>query len=438
MPGISDRTKMIDKIVAVAEKKSDFSVAVCAKSWHLPIYKQILTYGLATSRRQTPLEEYIMRAADMKLSYDVDVSMLPSLLGLDEIFLDWAVDNLAEKGILDKECLPVLKLTESGKSYLLSATLPDEERGEQLEYYIDRKSALVYAKPVENSSYPMHPEAGKIDKIKENAKKYINRKFLFRAAQVVGKELENEDEGTKVTSVISAKTIGLTPTLFTEICMYDIKQNSFFVKVYDYAAGGFRDDISEFLVNENINSGYTVSSKRDDSITALIRESALKCKKTELFEIYRGHQKEEKLRALAEGASDEIIVLFHGECKGTAAEYVTDCVLSAAAENKNLRLRMGFCMSLESKTGYDESIQKISEVYGDNVFFFDFEDNVHLAVEIIIDGRMYMVDGVRWAVCNGEFSGYGDVMYRFDDEYLINQRTESLKNILPGGMENEN
>ena len=106
MFGILNKESAYDVIAAKVEKSSPTLAAICASSWHLPIYRQALTYELSSMRKMTAIEEYILKAADMKLSYNIDVSMLPSLFGLDEVFFDAVIDFLTAKGAIDKDALP--------------------------------------------------------------------------------------------------------------------------------------------------------------------------------------------------------------------------------------------------------------------------------------------------------------------------------------------
>ena len=306
MSGTSNKMNPIDIIASAAEKRNPGCIAICASNYHLPVYKQTLAYTLSSTRLPTPHEEYIMKAADLDISYDIDTSMLPSLLGLDNIFLDSTVDFLAEKNILDKDSLPELKLTESGKSYLEAGAVPDEERCEEIEYYIDRKSAFVYSKLKEDSRIAMHPQTDMMEKKRENAKKYISRKFLFQTAKLLGKELEDAESGIKVTSIVSAKTTAASNTLYTEICLYDIINDKLVRKVWDYAGKCFRSDISDFLEAENINSGYGATLLYTNDSYKRVRDFADKFKDTLTVEVFRGDEADKLRQSIENGDATDI------------------------------------------------------------------------------------------------------------------------------------
>ncbi|MBE7052024.1 MAG: hypothetical protein E7395_05590, partial [Ruminococcaceae bacterium] len=135
MSGILNNADYLTEIAKKAEATDGNLVALCGRLWHLPVYKQTLSYELSSMRKPTALEEYIMKAANASLSYQVDKSMLQSLFGLDEVFFEDALKSLAEKKILDEDAMPVLCLTDTGKAMLSQNIVPDKARVEKVEYY---------------------------------------------------------------------------------------------------------------------------------------------------------------------------------------------------------------------------------------------------------------------------------------------------------------
>ena len=132
MSGILNNAVYLTEIAKKAEVTDGNLVALCGRLWHLPVYE------LSSMRKPTALEEYIMKAANASLSYQVDKSMLQSLFGLDEVFFEDALKTLTKKKILDEDAMPVLCLTDTGKAMLSQNIVPDKARVEKVEYYIDR------------------------------------------------------------------------------------------------------------------------------------------------------------------------------------------------------------------------------------------------------------------------------------------------------------
>lgn len=403
MHGISNKANPYDIIAANAEKEHKTLVALYANSWHLPIYKQTIEYSLSTLRKAMVIEEYIMKAASMNLSYPVNVSMLPELLGLDEIFLEDAIKSLIEKKILDKTAIPALRLTEAGESHLSRGTVFDKEQVESIEYYIDRKSATVYASPKEVPEIGIHPKYEFLDKNIENAKKYINHKFLIDAGKTLGKELENPGMGTKISSVISAKTTDAVKTLFTEITCFDIAENKLIRKVWDHAGKRFRTDLEKILDGYNIDSGYKAELKNAVGIAADIQE--LFRKKEPGIKICRGKEK-----------NDLTINLIN-----SAKEQLTVCIPSPASEDIEsiLKIKNSADIKFIYKNAKDDITGGINVLKdaGIEVVQSDSCDSA----EIIADNTV-IISGINWASCHGDFVTIDEATYVISDEEFVSKR----------------
>lgn len=251
MPGISN-SNPFEILVKKAMNTDEDSFAICMASWHLPVYKQSISYKVSSQREATAIEEYIMKAASCEIPCDVDKAMLSELLGLDEVFTENAISHLCDKGILDTKSLPVLKLTESGGELLDRRMVLDKERDEEISYCINLKTAHVYSKVTESASFPLHPDYNRIDKMTENIKKYINRKFIRDVNSVLG----NSTDNMSITEILSAKTSDAVKTLFTEILMYDTSKDRTYIKIWDHAAGCFRDDIAKLFDKISVTSTF--------------------------------------------------------------------------------------------------------------------------------------------------------------------------------------
>lgn len=407
MNGISNKQSPIEIIAAAAEKQKNTLAAICANSWHLPVYKQTLTYEVISTRRATALEEYIMKAAALDLSYDVETSMLPQLLGLDEVFFEEVLEALVGKNIVDKDSLPVLRLTDSGINCLEQRVVPDEAKTDDIEYYIDRKFAAVYASPKEEPRLGMHPKYELIDKKKENVKKYINRKFLIEAGKTLGRQLEDAKLGTRITSVVSARTTDAAKTLFTEVCLYDIAEGKLVRKVWDYARKCFRDDWAQLLDEFSIDSGFEVTVDPTcgiaEDVSVLMRQNASSVK------ICRGRQKDEAIAASVGSAQQQIIFCLPSLSLDEASKIAEMC---------KTPVLNGVGVTVK----YGSAVESGDWPNADGINFEKSKQADSGITEIIIDNSACIVSGIKWASCSGSAMACSDAVYVINDAEFAEQR----------------
>jgi len=405
--GILNKPSAYDVLAAKVEKTDPSLVAICASSWHLPIYRQTLTYELSSMRKMTAIEEYLLKAADMKLSYDIDVSMLPSLFGLDEVFFDEVIDFLTAKGAIDKAALPTLKLTEEGKSFLAQGKISAEAITDSIEYYIDRKFATVYAAPSKEERIGMHPKYNTIDKAGENARKYINRKFALEAAKTIGKEIENPKLGTRLTSIVSAKTTDAAKALFSEIWFYDMAGGTFVRKIWDHGRKCFHNELAHLLDLAHIDSGYKPSAAKSNLISESVRQLATEKDK---LTVCRGKAADDAIAELIRSAKSKIIMHLPHLSDDIIAEIIRLC-------------------KSQVKNGVE--VMVTYEVCDDDVTIpqmgitFRASQNSNNITTISADSSKCIIAGIHWADYSSHAIACGDALYVIGDEKfakeLLNQ-----------------
>ncbi len=243
-------TEKYPEAVEIIKSKYPQMQIISANDCLYPLQKQKVRFTVTSVKKAELLEEYIMKAAMLDLTDGTDTVLLSKMLGLDEIFLTGCIDSLCDKGILKKDSLPLLVLTESGRNHAKSGTVPSDEIVDDIEYYIDKKSAIFYTSSVENMSCPVWEKFKLIDQYAENIKKYISRKFICDVGRALGKEIESSDATTRITSVISAKTTGQGYALITEFIIEDSEENKICL-IWDHAKGAFRNDLSDILQKQN-------------------------------------------------------------------------------------------------------------------------------------------------------------------------------------------
>ena len=398
--GILNKESAYDVIAAKVEKSSPTLAAICASSWHLPIYRQTLTYELSSMRKMTAIEEYILKAADMKLSYNIDVSMLPSLFGLDEVFFDAVIDFLTAKGAIDKDALPTLKLTESGKSFLAQGKISAEATTDNIEYYIDRKFATVYATPSKEERIGMHPKCNAIDKAGENPRKYINRKFALEAAKTIGKEIENPKLGTRLTSIISAKTTDAAKALFSEIWFYDIADGTFVRKIWDHGRRCFHNELARLLDLAHIDSGYKLTAAKSNLISEAVRQLA---NEKDKLSICRGKAADEALTELICSAKAKITMHL---------PHLSDDIIAEITELCKSQVQNGVEVMVTYASCDDVTIPQTG-------ITFQSKKSTGNITSITADSSKCIISGISWADHGAAAIACGDAVYVIDDEEFL-------------------
>lgn len=432
MSGISNKADIT--AILAAEKEKNTLAAICTSSWHLPVYKQTLTYEITQMRKATALEEYIMKAASLKLSYSVDVSMLPSIMGLDDLFFEQAIDTLCQKNIIDKTALPILRLTNEGKVAAELGMLPADAVTENIEYYIDRKFAAVYASICEDSQCGVHPKYELIDKTVENAKKYINRKFLVEAGKTVGKEIEDSKAGKRITSIVSAKTTDAAKTLFTEIYLYDMSKGDIVRKIWDHAKGAFRDDWAHLMDDNGIGIApaprLIPPGELAKDIPALAAAGKSDSDTAKKLKICRGSEKDSLMEKIISSASQQIIVSMP-MLTAEGIEKTGDSLVKKALSKVKVMLIYGTASGRDAKEALDSLCQKVAKLTEDNEeFTFDIIQSSECPVaETVCDGKVCAVSDIVWARCEEPFALCADAAYFVTDEDTVKNHREYWESV---------
>lgn len=247
MSGIStEYSEKYPQATEIISRKYPQMQILSAKDCLYPLQKQKVRYTVTSVKKAELLEEYIMKAAMLALTDGTNIALLSKMLGMDEIFLTDCIDSLCDRGILKKESLPLLELTESGKRHAASGTVPSDEILDDIEYFIDKKSGLFYTAPIENPSCEIWENYKLVEQYVENIKKYISRKFICDVGTELGKEIEDSGGTTRITSVVSAKITGQAHTLITEFILENSDSEKLYL-IWDHAKSAFRNDLSEIM-----------------------------------------------------------------------------------------------------------------------------------------------------------------------------------------------
>jgi hypothetical protein len=261
-----------DAIIALIEKETAGLQVVAVRSWLWPVEKQRINYRLSILRDMNLLEEFVMKTASLALSVPVTIDFVAELLGLDQIFIESCVAELAARQIIQKDRLPVLVLTELGQSVLGLQQLPEDTVRESIEYYFDRKFGGIYSEIMSGESgaaglvgpgglvgqdgqaFAPYRHYAVIEQKVADQKKFINRDFLKKVSKLKGVVLDQPKLGRMLSGIDSAQSLGQCHTLMSEFWVYDIVENQLLCQGWDHAGQVFQPEIASFIQNTPVLS----------------------------------------------------------------------------------------------------------------------------------------------------------------------------------------
>lgn len=220
---------------------------LAARSWQYPLERQRVVYQLCRARKVTVLEEFIYKASLLPQAETVDAAGVAELLGLDPVFVEHAAAALAGRGLLDGKALPAIRFTAAGRTALEQGQIVETGTNETLEFCFDRKFGTLYALVEPSGTDERCPVWPLLDKTVPNLKEYVNRAFVIRAGQTVGRAIEQPGSGQSVSAIVSATVVEPVRTRMSELWTWDAQSGHIGCHVWDHARQAFHEDLSAFI-----------------------------------------------------------------------------------------------------------------------------------------------------------------------------------------------
>lgn len=237
----------IDLAIENIKKEMPACQIVKVSSWHLPVFKQRVTYTVTRDREMTVLEEFIMKAATIEVSEGISIALIAHLLQMDEIFVKACVEGLVKKAMLENAVLPIVKLTEIGLKHFERGMIPEKAVAQEIEFYTERKFGVVYAKIVQEASYGIYDKFELINDSITDIKKDVNRSFIINIGKEQGKVIEEPKIGQYISSITSLETLEKSQTLMSEIWIKNADVDREFYRVWDHSKEVFRPEVAELI-----------------------------------------------------------------------------------------------------------------------------------------------------------------------------------------------
>lgn len=448
----NENTNPLNSIIDKIENEMIGLQVVAMNQWHLPVEKQEVTYTLSNQRKMTILEEFVMNSAILEMDVDADISLISSLLGLDEVFVNACVNELCSKKILEETVLPAIKLTETGAEYFERGMVPDNTTTEEITYYIDRKFGMSYAKIIKDDTYGLYVGYETIYRSIEDIKKYINRNFIVSAGKDQGKVIEHPELGKRISSLVSVKTLEKTQTLMSELWVYDIIDDKVFCRVWDHAKGIFRNDIADFIEKHAISNKFSVEKRLNPTgiahdIQALMCQirskscDGLSIKKEIPIQVYRGSEIKPIFEKSLELPKEQLIIFSPWINENVVDGQMLSKFKKLAKKNVQILIGWGFSDNIanEKTSPSSELIKEFLAIKN--------EDGVPMVCllhlgnkhekEIVIDSEIHIAGSFNWLSYRGDYRPRGESIYYIQDTMIVKKQRDYWENIcIPVAREN--
>lgn len=435
---ISDeRTNSADFIIDKIENEMVGLQVIATQNWHIPIDKQKVTYTISSQRKITVLEEFIIKAALLNTTEAMNKSLLSSLFGLDEIFIDTCVEYLISKNVIEKTALPNINITETGMKFFKRGMIPDSETTETIEYYIDRKFGMFYTKPVQDDTCGVYENYEFINRKIDNIKKFITRDLIVNVGKEQGKVIEHPEMGKYITSFVSAQTIEKNETLMSEIWVYDVVEDIVFCRIWDHSKGIFRADIAEFIQN---NTATKLSVNRAEDLFGVannIKKLLIKSRtenieepteqRQTLIKVFRGKNIKPVFEKSLELPKEQIIIISPWINESVVDRKFIKKLKELALKNVRIIIGWGFDDALENEkrpvsSNLANELLDVKNHQGIPMVCLVYLGNKH-EKEIIIDNEIHIAGSFNWLSYRGDYRPRGEFIYYIQDsEIVINQR----------------
>jgi len=232
------------------------------RMWSLPVTKYSVKYKYVTSRKMNIVEEYILKAALLEIDVEIDISFIVETLGLNIVFIESCINNLAEYEMIYSNFLPVIKLTPKGMQCFQRNLIADNEQLGLIEFYYDCIFNTIYADIKYEDAVENFRKYDILDKNLNTKKNPMIKQSLSEFINGAEHNQNSKVNRKIITSLFEYENIGCYETLFCEVSGYDINKKETFYKLWDFAKNCYRYDISKYFeasILKNEINNYTKS-----------------------------------------------------------------------------------------------------------------------------------------------------------------------------------
>lgn len=440
----NENTNASDFIIDKIENEMVGLQVIAVNNWSFPVEKQIVCYTLSSQRKMTILEEFVMKSAVLNIAENVDISLVSSLLGLDEVFVKTCVDELCASKMLEETVLPIIKLTKTGEEYFERGMVPDKSTTEEITYYIDRKFGMFYTKIINDESYGLYAGYETINRSLQDIKKFVNRNFIVSVGKEQGKVIEHPELGKRISSLVSAKTLEKTHTLMSEIWIYDIVESKVFCRVWDHAKGLFRQDIADFIEKHAIKDKFSVEklyqptgiAQDIQTLMSIVRSTMsddVLPKKEMPIQVYRGGEIKPIFEKSLELPKEQLIIFSPWINETVVDGQMMSKFKKLAKKNVQILIGWGFSNNIanEKASPSSELIQDLLTIkneVGIPMVCLLYLGNKH-EKEIVIDSKIHIAGSFNWLSYRGDYRPRGESIYYIQDNSIVEKQRDYWESI---------
>lgn len=424
-------TEDLNKVTEKIESEMVGLQIVATDSWAYPLEKHCVNYILSSQQKMTILEEFILKVVAQDRKKIANNQSIGTLLGLDPIFIETSVKDLIDKEMIDSN----FKLTETGLFFFKKSMVPGPSTHEKIEYLFDRIFGHVYANWIEIDKAPISPHIVEIQAAFTRVTKFLNRKFLEKAGQVVGKVVEQPSLGKVVTKIQALDVGDRVHTLMSEIWIYDVLTDQLICRIWDHARQVFNHELGDYFQRHHSNerkkkfelSFDPLNSDYRKSILLLrdLRQKEVNHERYNIIRLYRGSEIKPLLFDCLDKATQQVMIFSPWVSPTVLDRSMLDLFQKMASCNINIALGWGISNQLDQEKPIDPALVKallsIKNSYGDPKVCLVHVGNGH-EKEVVIDNRIHLSGSFNWLSYRGDYKPRGESVYMIQDPEIVQKQ----------------
>lgn len=426
----------IQNIINTIEKKQKGLQVINAKAWSLPCYSLKLKLEISKEKTINIIEEFIIKLALSYMGEEVTIEIAEEILGLDGYFVSKYVNSLSEAGNLNKDVLPVLKVTELGKKQYEKGNILIKGTTECIELTLSNKFKKIYdnldisEKSYETKNFDL-PDYD-IDSLiaSENFMEDIAN-FAKEIGIIVNKQGINQF--LNKISLIEKKENN-TYINFVECWIYNMVDKNIYCHVWNLKKGNIDIEISEyfnkiglskqdFAVNSNVNFLVEkgIVDEYEEKFINEIKEDSNKNETN--VKMLRGSDIKNEFLACLNKAKGYLLIQSPWISETVVDDEILNLLSKLAEKNCKVFITWGISrkMETEDRKPTNELLEKLGKIKDKNGLpsvIVNWIGNHHNK-EIIVDDALHLAGSFNWLSYRGDYLPRGESAYIICDKEAI-------------------
>lgn len=434
----------VQNLINEIEKKQIGLQVIKVKQWALPVKEYSLELEISKSKNLNMIEEFIIKIALSDIGCEVTEEVVQSMLGLDEVFTSKYINRLAEAGVINKECLPILKVTELGEEQFKKGHALAIEKKQTVKIFIQPNFKLFYSKLDKNDTDKIYPflELKNDDAIE--VKDIKNNSIFMNEIVNIAKEnkiiLNKESINQFVSNVNSVTPIGDTLAVnYIELWIYDVIEEKLYCRVWDCHNNRYNNELSEYIMKNKpltksdfeINKYESeivdgISNKHEELFKKEVKEQRDKDESSKLTSrMLRGYEIKEEFDNCLRAAKTYLYIQSPWISDHVVDDNMMQMFKNLVAKGCKIFISWGIAKDInkENRLPNQELIDKLRNLKLPNGMsgVFVYWIGNHHNKEIIVDEKAHLVGSFNWLSYRGDYLPRGESVYIINDKNSINE-----------------